>query len=227
MEGQRRGAVRLAVGLALGTGAMDAITFTRLGNVFSSVMTGNLVLLGVSAGRRDGALAGHVAVAVAGFVLGVLVGSRIAGPPSADRAVWPVSVSAALGVELGVLGVYLAGWVASGGRPLGWSQFALLACAAAAMGIQSAAVRGIGLAALSTTYLTGTLIGLLGQLVAPGTVQWRGAAMLAGLIVGAAGGGLLVADAAIVAPVLPISVLMVVLGVATRPSFRAVARSPR
>jgi Protein of unknown function (DUF1275) len=47
----------LAVAITLGTGAMDVVSFTRLGGVFSSVMTGNLVLLGLAAARPSGELA--------------------------------------------------------------------------------------------------------------------------------------------------------------------------
>ena len=39
----------LLVLLTLTTGAVDASSFLHLGNVFSSVITGNLVLLGLSA----------------------------------------------------------------------------------------------------------------------------------------------------------------------------------
>lgn len=55
----------LVVVLAATTGATDAMSFLGLGGVFTSVMTANLVLLGVSAGQRSGALAVHVGTAVA------------------------------------------------------------------------------------------------------------------------------------------------------------------
>jgi uncharacterized membrane protein YoaK (UPF0700 family) len=41
----------LLVVLTLTTGALDAVTFVRLGKVFSSVITGNLALLGIAAGQ--------------------------------------------------------------------------------------------------------------------------------------------------------------------------------
>ena len=47
--------------------------------------------------------------------------------------------------------------------PVGAVQLALLATAAASMGLQGAAVRGLGVA-LATTYLTGTLTGLVATL---------------------------------------------------------------
>lgn len=43
----------LVVVLALTTGSVDAVSYLRLGKVFSSVMTGNLALLGISAGQRN------------------------------------------------------------------------------------------------------------------------------------------------------------------------------
>ena len=47
----------LAAALTFGTGAMDVASVTRLGGVFSSVMTGNLVLLGLAAARTSNAAA--------------------------------------------------------------------------------------------------------------------------------------------------------------------------
>ncbi|HEY5990219.1 MAG TPA: DUF1275 family protein, partial [Streptosporangiaceae bacterium] len=44
------------------TGAVDAASFLALGTVFSSVITGNLVLLGIAAGVGRSALAVHSGV---------------------------------------------------------------------------------------------------------------------------------------------------------------------
>lgn len=53
--------------LTLSTGALDAVTFLRLGKVFSSVITGNLALLGVAAGQHDATLALNGGLALAGY----------------------------------------------------------------------------------------------------------------------------------------------------------------
>ncbi|MGH9103636.1 MAG: YoaK family protein [Acidimicrobiales bacterium] len=206
-----RQAMALAVALTLATGATDVISYTRLGGAFSSVMTGNLVLLGLSAGRRDAALATNVALAIGGYVAGALAGSRIAGVPAEGRPTWPARVSVTLGAELAVLGGLLAGWTASGPKPAGGAQLGLLAGAATAMGMQSAAVRAVGIAGLSTTYLTGTLTGVLASLVSAKGIPWHSIALLLALVLGAAGGGLLVVGAAGFAPVLPVVVLAAVL----------------
>jgi hypothetical protein len=61
MKLSRRGAARdgLLVLLTLTTGAVDASCFLHLGNVFSSVITGNLILLGVAAATQSSSLAIH------------------------------------------------------------------------------------------------------------------------------------------------------------------------
>ena len=53
----------LLVLLTLTTGAVDASSFLHLGNVFSSVITGNLVLLGLSAATLNASLSLHSGVA--------------------------------------------------------------------------------------------------------------------------------------------------------------------
>jgi uncharacterized membrane protein YoaK (UPF0700 family) len=149
----------LLVVLTLTTGALDAVTFLRLGNVFSSVITGNLVLLGVAAGQLDAALALNAGLALAGYAGGVVAGAALAGTPELGQPVWPVQVTRALAVESGVLAAFSGEWLAVGGHPAGASRVALLLLAAAAMGLQSTAVRRLG--QMSTTYLTSTLTGVI------------------------------------------------------------------
>lgn len=205
----------LAVALTVATGATDAISYTRLGSVFSSVMTGNLVLLGLSAAREDASVTGRLVIAIVGYMVGALIGSRIAGPPGKDRPVWAIRVTVALLAELIALGALLAGWEVDGIRPGGGREFGLLAAAVLAMGVQAGAVRAIGIPGLSTTYLTGTLTGVLAELVTTRSVQRRSIAILLGLVLGAASGGLLVVHATAAAPLLPIGVLTLVLLVST------------
>lgn len=145
--------------LALTTGAMDAATFLRLGKVFSSVITGNLALLGVAVGQHEGALALNGGLALGGYGFGVLLGGAFASTPAKGQPVWPSRVSLTLAVELLMLGAFSGGWLAAAGHPAGTGRMALLAAGAAAMGVQSTAVRRLG--PMSTTYLTSTLTGLL------------------------------------------------------------------
>ncbi len=206
MPTERRDA--LVVALAVTTGGMDAIGFIALGGVFASVMTGNLVLAGVSIGRRNGSLAAHVGVALAGYMVGVVAGVVVAGRPDSGRDTWPRRVTAALAVELALIAGLTVGWELVDGHPAGGTQLALLALAALAMGIQSAAVRSLD-PGLSSTYLTGTLTGLVSAVAAGEGLsgQRRNMAVIAAVIVGAAAGGALVVEAPRAAPAVALAAL--------------------
>jgi uncharacterized membrane protein YoaK (UPF0700 family) len=210
----RAGEASIAAGLAgvltVATGATDAISFLRLGNVFTSVMTGNLVLLGLAAGRGNAKLAGHSGVALASFAVGVLIGARIAGDQPIAQVLWPRRVTVTMAVELIPMAGFMSGWAATGGRPSGWSQLALLGSAAMAMGMQSAAVRVIGITGLSTTYLTGTLTTALVHLGVVGRLHPRHAGLVAALVLGAVLGGLIGLGAPPYAAVLPFGLLALV-----------------
>jgi uncharacterized membrane protein YoaK (UPF0700 family) len=187
----RHGAVRdgLLVLLTLTTGAVDASCFLHLGNVFSSVITGNLVLLGVAAATQSASLAIHSGVALAGYSAGVLIGAPIATRRARGGETWPLSVSVTLVAEFCVLAAFSVGWELTGGRPGSTAQVLLIAALAVAMGIQSAAVRQLG--GMSTTYLTGTLTAVVTELVTrdrgPGFA--RSVGVLAAIVSGAVVGG--------------------------------------
>lgn len=205
----------IAVLLTFASGASDVTSFTRLGNVFTSVMTGNITVFGLSLARGSVALAMHTALAVAGYVTGVAAGTLISrcraarapGKPAAEPAGenWPAHMTLTLAAELTLLTGVLIGWEVTGSRPAGPAQYVILAIAACAMGIQSAAVVQLGLGSVSTTYLTGTLTGLVSEIFRPDTkVGWRRPGVLAGLLAGASLAGLLVANAAWAVPCLPL-----------------------
>jgi uncharacterized membrane protein YoaK (UPF0700 family) len=204
----------LAVVLALVTGATDAIGFTRLGGVFTSVMTGNMVLLGVSAGEHDASLALHAGVAFAGYALGTLLGARVAGKAAPQQSVWPRPVTAALLVELAVFAIFAVWWELAGGHPSGAATYVLIGSNAVALGIQSSAVLRFGISGLSTTYLTGTLTQALANLVGGRSpVSVRSVALLVALVIGAGLGALLAVNVPGAAPAVPLGLLVfVVLG---------------
>ncbi len=208
--------IALAAALAFGTGVMDVASFTQLGGVFSSVMTGNLVLLGLAAARPSGELAAHTALAFAGYVTGAALGTWIAGPPRPREQTWPVAVTLTLVVELAVMGAFSTGWELTHAQPTGGPQLVLLAVATLGMGLQSAAVRRLD-PSVSTTYLTGTLTGVVASLVAKQRsrhIDYRGVAVLTAVVVGAAVGGMLILTAPAVLPVLPLAALTVVIAAA-------------
>jgi uncharacterized membrane protein YoaK (UPF0700 family) len=100
---------------------------------------------------------------VAGVAAGTLIGRyRTDRTPAKSPAApagehWPAHMTPTLAAELTLLTGVLVGWEVTGSRPAGWAQYVILAVAACAMGIQSAAVVQLGLGNVSTTYLTGTL----------------------------------------------------------------------
>jgi uncharacterized membrane protein YoaK (UPF0700 family) len=221
----------IAIALTFGSGATDVASFTRLGGVFTSVMTGNIVLWGLSAAERSVSLASHTAVSIAGYIAGVALGTWIAhgfkrvgrGKPADEEGqarVLPGHLNWALFGELIMLAGLTAGWEVTGARPAGWAQFCLLAVAAAAMGIQSSAVKEMGISEVSTTFLTGTLTGLVSSLVSPGQETPHGLrrfGVLIGLAAGAGLCGLLVATAVDLVPVLPLTALVTTLVLASAP----------
>jgi uncharacterized membrane protein YoaK (UPF0700 family) len=232
----------IAIALTFGSGSADVASFTRLGSVFTSVMTGNIVLWGLAVARGSLTLASHTAVAVGGYIAGVAVGTWVAhgargassgSSGSSDTSdtdgVLPGHVLWVLLGELTLLAGFAVGWEASGASPAGWAQFCLLATLAAAMGVQSSAVNDMGIAQVSTTYLTGTLTGLVSSLVQPGQNTPHGIrrfGVLIGLVAGASLCGMFVATAADVVPALPLAALVTTLVLATGPGWRR-PRLPR
>jgi uncharacterized membrane protein YoaK (UPF0700 family) len=201
----------LVVVLAVTSGATDAIGFLALGSAFTSVMTGNMVLLGVGAADRDLDLILSCLVAILSFVLGAAIGARVAGNPEKGDALWPKPVTVALYVELVLLLGFAVCWFAAGGAPDKSWLLPMLGVNAAALGLQSSAIQRFGVSGLSTTYLTGTLTTVVIKLITGHGLRKvvHSLAILGGLILGAAVGTVLVEYAPLAVP----SVQLVTLGV--------------
>jgi uncharacterized membrane protein YoaK (UPF0700 family) len=199
----------LVVVLAVVSGATDAIGLVALGGAFTSVMTGNLVILGVSASSADGALAVASGGAIIAFCAGAALGARLAGNPEPGDPVWPRPVTVGLAVEFALLAAYGIGWWITGGAPGTVLTLVLLLCMSAAMGVQSSVVQRFGVSGMSTTYLTGTLTTVVIKL-ATGR-GWRASQhsieILLGLVAGAAAGAGLLIVAPLTAPALQLGAL--------------------
>jgi uncharacterized membrane protein YoaK (UPF0700 family) len=215
--------------LTVGSAATDIMTFTRLGNVFASVMTSNIVFLGLAAARHSGTLAAHAAISFAGYATGVFTGSRLARHrwrhDHASLGPWTRGVAAALAVEAAVLIGFTIGWEVTGTHPSGGPQLLLVALATVAMGLQSAVVVVLNISGVGTTYLTGTLTSLIDSLASPdeerGTASRREANLrrataLAALVIGAILAGLLISAAPAAVPAIPLVALAVVLTIGRR-----------
>jgi uncharacterized membrane protein YoaK (UPF0700 family) len=181
--------------LTAAAGATNVLSLIALGGVPASIMTANLVLVGLSISRHQGTLGWHAGVALAGFVVAVFLASRLArahdkGADVTKRSVWPRPVTVAIAAEALPLAGVAVGWGLAGGHPAGAVQLTLCAAAGFAMGIQSAAVRALGVAGLSSTFFTGALTERVRDLAGPGPLRWsRDATGLAALVAGAAAEG--------------------------------------
>jgi uncharacterized membrane protein YoaK (UPF0700 family) len=195
----------LVVLLTAAAGATNVLTLTALGGVPASIMTANLVLVGLSITHHEGALGWHAGAALAGFVVAVFLTSRLIRAHDnravdnrahdnravdAERPVWPRPVTVAIAAEaVPLIGVTVA-WALTAARPTGAAQLTMCTAAALVMGIQSAAVRALGVAGLSSTFFTGTLTDTVRDLTGPGPLRWSvGASGLVALVAGAAAEG--------------------------------------
>ncbi len=208
----------LVVVLTFLTGSADAVGFLALGGAFSSVMTGNMVLLGLSAGSGHADLALTSGCAIVSFIAGVLAGARLAGSARPDDPVWPRPVTRALVLELLVFVVFLVVWVVNLPHPSAHVDLGLLMLSATALGVQSSAIQRFGVPGLSSTYLTGTLTSLIAGVAARS--PWRElrpkAHVLLALMAGAAVGALVALHLPAWSPVLLLVPLLLVIAASAR-----------
>ena len=145
--------------LALASGASDAIAFLTLGKVFTSAMTGNMALLGISLSQ------GHLSDAFLGLsaLTGFVVGVATAAAVSEYRAT--ASLAGVLRPLLTLEAVYLICfafiWTAGRHPAEGGAEFGLIVLSSAAMGIQSVAARTIHAPGINTIVFTSTLVSII------------------------------------------------------------------
>jgi uncharacterized membrane protein YoaK (UPF0700 family) len=202
----------LLVGLTFSSGAVDAISYLALGKIFTAFMTGNLVFLGLAIAGQGTADVVHASVAVAAFAVGVVLSQQIVKHPGGPTS-WPRRVSIALAVVAVTQAGFLVVWLATPGRPTGGAGELLVGLSALAMGMQSGAVRALGVNAVFTTAATATLIALAGDLgggARSAVERRRLAAVIVGLVAGAAAGSVLLVHARPFAAVLPLVVTALV-----------------
>lgn len=127
-------------------GCVDALSYLRLGGVFTANMTGNTVLLAIAVVRGDGGQAERSALAFAGFVAGVALAAMLAPR-------WALVTEGGLLAAVALLELLVP-------------SHALIAVAAAAMGAQSVATRRHSPSGVNVTYVTGTTTSMVSRWVA-------------------------------------------------------------
>lgn len=144
----------LSFALAFVGGYGDAVGFV-LAKTFAGHVTGNLVLGAIALANRDwrGAFARFVAVAC--FLIGILLSGLI----SRFLATWPPSrqLSTAIGIEL--LLFVIAYFALASHVAVGLESFVVSMCLA--LGLQNGAFQRTGGISVHTTYLTGLITGLI------------------------------------------------------------------
>jgi len=162
--------------LTWAAGAVDALSYLGLGHVFTAMMTGNTVLLGLALGQGELLAAGRSILALLGFALGVTVGAMVVERDESESE-WPRAVTAALGLEAAVLAVFAVAWHLEDPALGGHNVQVLIVLLGTAMGVQAAAVRRLDVPGIATTYITGTITSLFVDVVgwsrSPAHV-WRG-----------------------------------------------------
>ena len=134
-----------------------------------------------------------VILALVMFTAGSYLGLRIATLRSQEAGVWPPRVSVLLALVAIAEAGFLAVWSATAGYPSTAMTFVLIALFSVAMGIQTAAVRSLGVQGVFTTAGTFTLVALAGTFAGfrLRSEMPRLACVLVGLVAGAIAGGLL------------------------------------
>jgi uncharacterized membrane protein YoaK (UPF0700 family) len=142
-------------------GSVDALMYLA-GHVFTANMTGNAVLLGISSGQLKSTAAERSLVALLVFIAGVVLGAVVVGEGH-EAKTWQ-AVRRAVIVETVILAVFCALCFAPG-RENRLVMNLMICSSGLAMGLQSAAVRGLSLPGIATTYITGTITSLFSGMV--------------------------------------------------------------
>jgi uncharacterized membrane protein YoaK (UPF0700 family) len=224
-------AVRDLLILSLVAGGSDAVGFMGLGRVFTSNMTGNVVLLGIYLGKGDLMTAARALYVLLAFAIGVAIGVWLAR--DADNSDWPTLVRRVILPERAALVLFAIGWVAWANHASDAIAYPLLAVLAVAMGLQSSALSRLNAPGVGTTAITGTITALVTGLSAlaktaepaeKGAVSSRigfQAGVLALYCLGAAISGLLILRLPWLAGVWPaVAALFVTWGLVRKPSAK-------
>jgi uncharacterized membrane protein YoaK (UPF0700 family) len=206
----------LMLSLTVVTGLVDAFSFLALGHVFVANMTGNVVLSGFAlAGAAEFSPAASL-TALGAFVLGALLGGRIAHRAHADRGrlLYLALVSQT--------GLVLAAYViaqACGGPFAGGPRYWLIVALALGMGVQNAAARALKVPDLMTTVLNFTITGMAADSrAAGGSGSKAGSRLLStvAMLTGALCGALAILHGH---PALPLLFAALVLAITTAATF--------
>src|SRR5438067_466261 len=148
----------LLLGLTVLAGVVDATSILRLGGVFVATMTGNLVFLGLAAAGAHGFAVGTSALAIGGFIVGVLIGGRVLAAARSHRG---RALRNVLGVKLTFALLVAVVAIVAGPHFSHSARNTMLVLLSISMGCQLAAIRYLKVPDLLTVVLTLTITGAL------------------------------------------------------------------
>jgi uncharacterized membrane protein YoaK (UPF0700 family) len=188
----------LLLALTVLAGILDAISILRLGGVFVATMTGNLVFIGLAAAGASAFAVSTSALALGGFVVGVLIGARACRAARSHRG---LALRNVLAVKLCLAGTVTVIAVLTGPRFPTSARHTMVVLLAISMGAQLAAIRYLRVPDLLTVVLTMTITGALTDRASGWTdpkLLRRGLALLA-FAIGATSGALLILNVGVAA----------------------------
>lgn len=180
--------------LTFTTGVVDAVSYLGLGQVFTGLQTGNVVVLGFGLAGARGFTVAPPAVSLASFFAGAWLGGRLAARRSGRHRRW---FALALALEAGLVAIAAVVAADLAVDAATDRRFVVIALLALGMGLRSATVRRLGVPELTTTVVTSTITALaVGPEVSGGGVVRRLwlLATLAVRLAGAVAGALLVRE---------------------------------
>ncbi|MCM3226928.1 YoaK family protein [Terribacillus saccharophilus] len=140
------------------SGVIDVLGYIGLSHVFTANMTGNIVLLGIGIGDARQVVLSNAALALVGFVIGIIATVFIQRKSGTSRSILTWEFILILLSAIIILLIPVGGVISS----------IILLILSIAMGMQTIAGRNLKIAGLSSTVLTSTLAafveGLMGAM---------------------------------------------------------------
>lgn len=146
--------------LSFASGSTDVLAFLKLGDVFTSGMTGNVALMAIAISQGHMMAASRSLTAFIGFLLGAAVTTMIYNPDPDNIRRLPRLRSLFI-LEMLCLGSFIWLWAGYNHDQRGLTVFVLILLSAVGMGIQGVAARNLGPTGISTIVFTSSLISIV------------------------------------------------------------------
>ena len=146
--------------MSFASGCMDILSYQRLGQVFTSAMTGNAALLGLDLGQGNIPATSRNMAAFAGFLIGLALGAALLRGGQ-DKPGWSRATTRALLAEEVLLVAFAVFWHLGAGPSSDGLLYGLIILSAAAMGVQSTVAHHVGVPGITTTYFSGTVTSIV------------------------------------------------------------------